>query len=50
LVRDPEVLGETTQRAVAAANEANRLSFEFRGVRRLAAGHGNTSSWASIAQ
>jgi hypothetical protein len=50
LVRDPDVLGEAGQGAVAAANEANRLSLELRRIGWLAAGHGTTSSWASPAQ
>jgi hypothetical protein len=47
LIRDPEILGEAGQGAVATADEANRLGFELRRVGRLGAGHGNTSSWAS---
>jgi hypothetical protein len=44
LAGDPEVLGDAGQGAVTAANEANRLGFEFRRIGRLGAGPGNTSS------
>ena len=47
LVRDPKVLGDAGQRAVTAADEANRLGCELRRSGRRGPGPGNTSSWAS---
>src|SRR3954464_10822352 len=47
LVGDPQVLGDARQGAVTTTDETNHLSFEFRRIGRLGAGHGNTSSWAS---
>ena len=49
VIGDPKILGEAGQGAVAAANEAHRLSLELRRRGGRAAGHGHTASWASPA-